>query len=130
SRHHARLVCQAGHYRLEDLHSRGGTFVNGPHIHEPEWQAGDVMQIESFLFMFQHGALRQYDSQGMRVDVMDLHEDVRTRQGPLRILDDIDLTLLPREFVALVGASGAGKSTLLEALVGIRPAQGQVLLNG
>ena len=55
---------------------------------------------------------------------------MRTRQGPLRILDDIDLTVLPREFVALVGASGAGKSTLLEALVGIRPAQGQVLLNG
>jgi len=38
--------------------------------------------------------------------------------------------VLPREFVAIVGGSGAGKTTLLNALIGIRPGDGQVQLNG
>jgi ABC-type multidrug transport system ATPase subunit/pSer/pThr/pTyr-binding forkhead associated (FHA) protein len=130
SRHHARLERQGNGVWLEDLHSAHGSYVNGQRITRVQLQFGDLVQIASHLFIYQHDGLRRYDSQGMRVDVVDLHEEVRTRQGPLRILDDIDLTVLPREFVGLVGASGAGKSTLLEALVGIRPAQGQVLLNG
>jgi len=130
SRHHARLVRQGGGVWLEDLHSTQGTWVNGQRITRVQLQLGDLVQITSHLFIYQHDGLRRYDSQGMRVDVVNLSEDVRTRQGSLRILDDIDLTVLPREFVGLVGASGAGKSSLLEALVGVRPARGQVLLNG
>src|SRR5579859_778515 len=130
SRHHARLVRQGQGVWLEDLHSAHGTWVNGQRITRVQLQFGDLVQIAAHLFIYQHDGLRRYDSQGMRVDVVDLSAQVHTRQGPLRILDHIDLTVLPREFVGLVGASGAGKSTLLEALVGIRPAQGQVLLNG
>lgn len=47
------------------------------------------------------------------------------------VLDSISLTVMPREFIALVGGSGAGKSTLMDALNGFRHAQrGQVLVNG
>ncbi|HEY3437985.1 MAG TPA: ABC transporter ATP-binding protein [Actinotalea sp.] len=38
------------------------------------------------------------------------------------VLDGIDLTIRPGEFVCLLGASGCGKSTLLSILAGLEPA--------
>ncbi len=49
----------------------------------------------------------------------------------LTILDHVDLSIAPREFVAIVGPSGSGKSSLLGLLAGLdRPSQGSVLLEG
>lgn len=46
------------------------------------------------------------------------------------VLDDIDLEVAPREFVAMVGASGVGKSTLLRAFAGLlAPQRGDVHLS-
>jgi lipoprotein-releasing system ATP-binding protein len=53
--------------------------------------------------------------------------------GPsvVRVLADLDLTVMPGECLAVVGASGVGKSTLLH-LVGAldRPTAGQLLFDG
>ena len=45
------------------------------------------------------------------------------------VLKGVDLTIRPRQTVALVGASGAGKSTLVTLLTGIlRPDSGKILM--
>jgi putative ABC transport system ATP-binding protein len=49
----------------------------------------------------------------------------------LTVLDRVDLAIMPREFVAVVGPSGSGKSTLLGLLAGLdRASEGSVLLEG
>lgn len=49
----------------------------------------------------------------------------------LQVLDDINLSVAPGEFVAIVGASGCGKSTLLRLLAGLDTRyEGQVLHDG
>ncbi|MGP3910670.1 thiol reductant ABC exporter subunit CydD [Nonomuraea sp. 10N515B] len=46
-------------------------------------------------------------------------------------LENVTLTIGPRERVALVGESGGGKSTLLHLLLGfVQPAEGRVLVDG
>jgi sulfonate transport system ATP-binding protein len=51
--------------------------------------------------------------------------------GNRPVLRDIDLDILPGQFVAIVGRSGSGKSTLLRLLAGLeQPDQGSVLLGG
>jgi NitT/TauT family transport system ATP-binding protein len=50
---------------------------------------------------------------------------------PLTVLQDISLSLFPREFVCLVGTSGCGKSTLLNIMAGLLPpSAGDVLVDG
>ncbi|WP_433325926.1 ABC transporter ATP-binding protein [Spirillospora sp. CA-294931] len=47
------------------------------------------------------------------------------------VLSDIDLTIAPREHVALVGASGAGKTTLAKLIAGIhQPDRGSIDMGG
>lgn len=49
---------------------------------------------------------------------------------PSPVLSDVALTLAPGEHVALMGPSGIGKSTLIEAIARLRPAQGDIRLDG
>ncbi|MDH3734161.1 MAG: ABC transporter ATP-binding protein [Gemmatimonadota bacterium] len=49
----------------------------------------------------------------------------------LTVLEDIDLEVEARDFVAIVGPSGSGKTTLLGLLAGLdRPSSGTVTLDG
>lgn len=51
--------------------------------------------------------------------------------GGKKANDDISLTLLPGQTLALLGENGAGKSTLMNILSGIyRPDEGEILLKG
>jgi ABC-type multidrug transport system ATPase subunit/predicted component of type VI protein secretion system len=130
SRHHARISKRDKVFTLEDLGSKNGTFVNDKPIKLVELIDGDIIRISNFLLVFDDGKVTPYQSNGMRLDVSGLSRDVSIRGGKLRIMDNISMSVLPREFVALVGGSGAGKTTLLNALVGIHTGDGQVKLNG
>ena len=56
---------------------------------------------------------------------------VRKAFGATPVLDDVDLTLESREFIAFLGPSGSGKSTLLRIIAGLETADsGEVWLEG
>jgi ABC-type multidrug transport system ATPase subunit/pSer/pThr/pTyr-binding forkhead associated (FHA) protein len=130
SRYHAVIERVGMRYRIRDLRSHNGTFVNGQRVEKELFIAeGDVLQIAGTKLNFVEDGLEQVDMRGgLRVDLVGLRKEVG---GGKNLLQDISLSIYPREFVALVGTSGAGKSTLLDAMNGFRPAtQGQVLVNG
>jgi putative ABC transport system ATP-binding protein len=50
---------------------------------------------------------------------------------PLEVLKDVNLTIEPGEFIAIMGPSGSGKSTLLNMVGALdRPTKGKVYING
>jgi ABC transport system ATP-binding/permease protein len=130
SRRHA-MVRQVGEaYVIEDLGSSNGTFVNDEPIKRADLHEGDLIRISKYVLLLQNGQLVPYESSGMRLDASGLSKDINTKHGRRRILDNVNLSVLPREFIALIGGRGAGKSTLLNVLMGIQRGDGQVRLNG
>ncbi|WP_164920852.1 ABC transporter ATP-binding protein/permease [Thermosynechococcus vestitus] len=133
SRFHARLYLQEGQWYLVDLESANGTFVNNRRL-EPRkpvvLPTGALVRIGPYSSVFtpDETIVPHNDSGNLRLDA--IHLSKTTAKGA-KLLQDISLSILPREFVAIVGGSGAGKSTLLDALSGFRPAtRGTVLVNG
>src|SRR6478672_6492152 len=60
-----------------------------------------------------------------------LNKQYEVKGQPLPVLQNIDLTIEPGEFVSIVGSSGCGKSTLLRLVIGLEADyQGEILLNG
>ncbi|CAN5700915.1 ABC transporter ATP-binding protein [soil metagenome] len=54
-----------------------------------------------------------------------------TRQGDLRVIDDLSFSVDAGETVAVVGPSGSGKTTLLNLLAGLdSPTVGRILVGG
>ncbi|MFT4043795.1 MAG: ATP-binding cassette domain-containing protein [Gordonia sp. (in: high G+C Gram-positive bacteria)] len=55
---------------------------------------------------------------------------LRYRADGPQILNGVDLSIVPAEFVAVVGANGSGKSTLAKILAGRPPTSGTVIRSG
>jgi NitT/TauT family transport system ATP-binding protein/sulfonate transport system ATP-binding protein len=78
-------------------------------LHAPEPQRGRSVGLEI------RGVSHQFDLGG----------------AMLPVLDGVDLSLAPGEFVALLGPSGCGKSTLLRLVAGLEaPSKGVILADG
>jgi ABC-type multidrug transport system ATPase subunit len=112
------------------LGSANGTYVNGCRISgATNARIGDVIGLGSLQLEVTASGLRRRREAtgGVVVEVEHLVVDVPGR----RLLDDVSLTILPAEFVGLMGPSGAGKTTLMSAMNGYsQPTAGQVLING
>jgi putative ABC transport system ATP-binding protein len=68
---------------------------------------------------------------GGHIEVRGLGRDYRDGKHSLTVLDGIELSIAPREFVAITGPSGSGKSTLLGLMAGLdRPSRGSVSIDG
>lgn len=130
SRFHAQIERVGKRYRVRDLRSTNGTFVNGQEIEGEVWlKPNDTVRVGSYSFLVGEEELAQVDeSGGLHVEAVGLNKWVRK---DLNILQNISLNLEPREFVVVVGQSGGGKSTLVDCIAGYRPAShGKVFVNG
>ena len=66
-----------------------------------------------------------------RIDITHLSHGYSLDNDDLPVLDDINLTIEPQEFVVILGPSGCGKSTLLRMIAGLeQPLNGSIQANG
>ena len=78
---------------------------------ELEEQEGDVPNLDKF-----------------EVDLVDVSYIVKEREKP--IIDNISLSIKPKETVIINGGSGSGKTTLLKIIAGvIQPTKGNIFVN-
>ncbi|MEJ7847225.1 MAG: FHA domain-containing protein [Pyrinomonadaceae bacterium] len=133
SKCHARLLLNGSEIFIEDLNSTNGVFVNGNRISRQAIQPNDEVQIGTFMLQANAaGNIGVYDTRSKtRIDAVNITREVTNRVGggKIKLLDSISLSIQPNEFIGFLGPSGAGKSTLMEAMNGMRPASGNVLVN-
>ena len=66
-----------------------------------------------------------------RIEIRQLTRKLPSGDRELTILDQINLTIQPGEFTAVLGPSGSGKSTLLALMAGLdRPTSGEIRIDG
>ena len=127
SRRHAMIESGPRGYRLLDLHSKSGSFVNGRRFDEHDLVIGDQIQLGPFFFVYDGKQLIRI----RRLSVGRLVAIGLTKQGDTGpILNRAGFVAEPGQFIGILGPSGAGKTTLLNALSGLRPAEsGKVLFD-
>jgi len=68
---------------------------------------------------------------GLELSGVSMSFATRPGDGPRAVLDGIDLTVAPSEFVTILGPSGCGKTTLLRIVNGLlHPDRGEVRVDG
>lgn len=110
---------------IEDLDSSNGLYVNHNKVHSKKLEDGDNISLASICLMFyQNKLLYSLPDEGLRIDVIHMNKLVSDYKfgKTINLLKDISFSILPGEFVAVVGGSGAGKSTLCDAINGRRRA--------
>lgn len=130
SRHHAELrVISEGRYRVVDLDSHNGTYVNGSRVEVADLSESDLIGMGHTTYRLVGNELREHvDTGDISICVQDLI--VRTPAGKV-LLDEVTFPISHRSLVGVIGPSGAGKSTLLGAVTGLRPAtEGTVRYDG
>jgi ABC-type multidrug transport system ATPase subunit/pSer/pThr/pTyr-binding forkhead associated (FHA) protein len=127
SRRHATIQGGPKGFRLLDLHSKSGSFVNGRRFDEHELVIGDQIQFGPFFFIYDGKQLIRV----RRLSVGRIIATGLTKKGDAGpILKHAGFIAEPGQFIGILGPSGAGKTTLLNALSGLRPAEsGKILFD-
>jgi ABC transport system ATP-binding/permease protein len=127
SRRHAMIESGPKGYRLLDLHSKSGSFVNGRRFDKHDLVIGDQIQLGPFFFIYDGKQLIRV----RRLSVGRIIAIGLTKQGDSGpILNRAGFVAEPGQFIGILGPSGAGKTTLLNALSGLRPAEsGKILFD-
>jgi ABC transport system ATP-binding/permease protein len=128
SNRHASIEKGTTGYRMTDLESRAGSFVNGRRAFVHDLIIGDQLQIGPFHLLFDgRQLLRLHRLSAGRLVALNLEKWATSGA----ILRKLSFVAEPGQFIGILGPSGAGKSTLLNALSGMRPADsGRILLDG
>lgn len=136
-RHAEVTVLGSGRFRIRDLGSSNGTFVDGDRV-RGELEVGPDVRVSLGSCEVELDAKRGVVRREYHGDVMLQAErvtiavrDPRYEGGTRKIVNDVSFTAYPTEFVGLMGPSGAGKTTLMMALNGyLPPSAGRSLVNG
>ncbi len=126
---HAEIVAGRNGARIKDATRGGnGVRVNGRLVSRAFLKTGDEIAIGPYRLVFDGELLQQRATgAGMRLDAEAVGFAVSTRT----ILQPTTLSVLPGEFVAIIGESGAGKSSLIKLLCGVHtPTVGRVMIDG
>lgn len=126
---HAVLKRDAGSLSIIDSGAFAGVYVNGTRINERVIAEGDDIFISPVHLVLDDGDIvyTGRTDRGFRIDALEVNRFV----GKRHLVNEVSLSILPGEFVAVVGPSGCGKSTLLSLLSGaVRPSPGMVLYDG
>jgi ABC transport system ATP-binding/permease protein len=100
---------------IEDLGSTNGTFVNGKSIRRARIADDDIVHIGPYRFFCYLGKFHQaHDFNKIRLEAF----TVTVVKKKHMLLQDISISILPGEFVAILGPSGSGKTTLAHTLMG------------
>ncbi|MFT6395375.1 MAG: ABC-type multidrug transport system ATPase subunit [Bradymonadia bacterium] len=136
ARHLEVEVVAEARFKITDLGSANGTFVNGVALHGTmEVTSDDRVSLGGHEVQLDqvHGVVRKEYHGDIMLQAERISVDVSARgeKGKKRILNDVSFSVFPTEFVGLMGPSGAGKTTLMMALAGIMPpSEGRCQLNG
>jgi DNA-binding CsgD family transcriptional regulator len=108
SRQHAKLICTANSFVVEDLSSRNGTFVNGERIMRQEVEVGDVIRLGGVVCQIAVSPLSMGEADG--------NETTYTMQLPGSSTVELDeLTKAQMEVLRLV-LQGLDEATIAERL--------------
>jgi ABC-type multidrug transport system ATPase subunit len=126
---HARISRVDGRWRIQDLQTHAGTYVNRQRVRDTFLADGDEIWVGTNRVFLDGLTLKSFEGRGgVRMDAHNLTREVGDGRV---ILSDVSLCVYPGEFVVIVGGSGTGKTSLLHALNGFVPAtSGSVAYDG
>ncbi len=126
---HAIIKRQDGLLSVADSGAFAGVYVNGTRVQEQVIVDGDDIFISPIHLEVTDGDIvfSSRSDRGFRIDAVEVNRWV----GDRTLVEEVSVSILPGEFVAMIGPSGCGKSTIVSLLSGIkRPSLGTVLYDG